>query len=274
MPAIAINGAQVAYFDHGSGMAAVLLHSSAGTRGQWRSLAELLEGKRRVLAPDLRGYGESAARQGEPDLADEAAIVGALAARAGGPIDLVGHSYGGAVALRFAFDRPELVRSLTLIEPVAFHLLRQDWAGRDWLLAEVQAIAAAVARDRNGSGMSRFVDYWNGSGTWASLPEEKRSGVAGCAATVAENFAATMAEAIPLETYRRIQAPALLLRGAESPAPARRIVALLGSTLPNARIVTVAGAGHMLPLTHRDVVNGEILTHITGAAETVELKAA
>lgn len=144
MPAIAIQGSQVVYSDHGSGPAAVLLHSSAGTRGQWRSLTELLDGKRRVLAPDLRGYGESAARPGEPDLADEAAIVGALAACAGGRIDLVGHSYGGAVALRFALEQPELVRSLTLIEPVAFHLLRQDWAGRDWLLAEVQAIAAAV----------------------------------------------------------------------------------------------------------------------------------
>ena len=270
MPAIAVHGSKVAYSDRGNGPAAVLLHSSAGTRAQWRSLTELLEGKRRVLAPDLRGYGESAGRPGTPDLADEAAIVGALAARAGGRIDLVGHSYGGAVALRFALEQPEMVRSLTLIEPVAFHLLQQ----RDWLLAEVQAIAAAVTRDRNGAGMSRFVDYWNGSGTWASLPEDKRSGLTRYAATVAENFAAAVAEAIPLETYRQIQAPALLLRGARSPAPARRIVALLGSTLLNSRIVTVADAGHMLPLTHREVVNREILAHIFGADRTVELQAA
>jgi pimeloyl-ACP methyl ester carboxylesterase len=274
MPLIAVHGSKVAYSDRGNGPAAVLLHSSAGTRAQWRSLTEMLEGKRRVLAPDLRGYGESGGRPGTPDLADEAAIVGALAARAGGPIDLVGHSYGGAVALRFALEQPEMVRSLTLIEPVAFHLLQQGWAGRDWLLAEVQAIAAAVTRDRNGAGMSRFVDYWNGSGTWASLPEDKRSGLTRYAATVAENFAAAVAEAIPLETYRQIQAPALLLRGARSPAPARRIVALLGSTLLNARIVTVADAGHMLPLTHREIVNREILAHILGAERTVELQAA
>jgi pimeloyl-ACP methyl ester carboxylesterase len=274
MPAFTIARSTVSFTDTGSGDAAVLLHSSAGTRGQWRSLTELLNGRRRVLAPDLRGYGESGARSGEPNLADEAAIVGALAARAGGRVDLVGHSYGGAVALRFALEQPELIRSLTLIEPVAFHLLQEDWAGRDWLLAEVQAVAAAVVRDRNGGGVSRFVDYWNGSGTWASLPEDKRSALVSCAATVAENFVATMAEAIPLETYRRIQAPVLLIRGADSPAPARRIVALLGSTFPNARIRTIAGAGHMLPLTHRDLVNGEILMHIARAAETVELRAA
>jgi pimeloyl-ACP methyl ester carboxylesterase len=274
MPAIVVNGSSVAFTDLGCGPAAILLHSSAGSKGQWRSLTEILSGRRRVLAPDLRGYGESDARPGEPDLADEAAIVGALAARAGGPIDLVGHSYGGAVALRFALERPDLVRTLTLIEPVAFHLLRQDWAGRDWLLAEVQAIASAVARDRNGKGMSRFVDYWNGPGTWAGLSEEKRTDLARLARTVAENFAATVAEAIPLETYRRIQVPVLLFRGANSPAPARRIVALLGSTLPNARIRTIEGAGHMLPVSHRDLVNGEILKHMIGAAAEVGLEAA
>ena len=274
MPAFTVHGSKVSYSESGSGPVAVLLHSSAGTRGQWRSLTEMLIGRRRVLAPDLRGYGESDARPGEPDLADEAAIVGALAARAGGPIDLVGHSYGGAVALRFALERPERVRTLTLIEPVAFHLLRLDRAERDWLLAEVQAIASAVARDRHGSGMRRFVDYWNGPGAWAGLTEEKRSDLARLAVTVAENFAATVAEAIPLETYRRIQVPVLLFRGADSPAPARRIVALLGSTLPNARIRTVAGAGHMLPLTHRDLVNPEIVAHMTGEAADIELEAA
>ncbi|HXV26052.1 MAG TPA: alpha/beta hydrolase [Alphaproteobacteria bacterium] len=274
MPVVTVNGSPVAYTDIGSGPAAILLHSSGGSRGQWRSLAEVLHGYRRILAPDLRGYGDSGGRDQEPNLADEAAIVGVLAERAGGEVDLVGHSFGGAVALRFAVERPELVRSLTLIEPVAFHLLRTDRESREWLLAEVQAIARAVACYRDGEGMRRFVDYWNGSGTWASLPEDRQSGLTRLAATVVGDFSATMAEAIPLETYRQIQVPALLLRGSESPAPTVRIVGLLGSTLPNARICTVAGAGHMLPLSHRDFVNREIMAHIRGATATVELQAA
>lgn len=273
MPAVTVNGSIAHFSDVGHGPAVILLHGSAGWRGQWRALTEMLSVDRRVLAPDLRGHGDSGGRVGPPCLADEAAIVEALADRAGGSVDIVGHSYGGAVALRFAVDRPERVRSLTLIEPVAFHLLRQDWAGRDWLLAEVQAIAAAVARDRNGGGMSRFVDYWNGSGTWVGLTEEKRSDLARLAATVADNFAATMAEATPLETYRLIQVPALLVRGGDSPAPTRRIAGLLASTLPNARIYTVAGAGHMAPLTHRDIVNREIAAHL-GCVATAELEAA
>ena len=73
MPAIVVNGSSVAFTDLGCGPAAILLHSSAGSKGQWRSLAEILSARRRVLAPDLRGYGESVARPGEPELADEAA---------------------------------------------------------------------------------------------------------------------------------------------------------------------------------------------------------
>lgn len=87
-------------------------------------------------------------------------------------------------------------------------------------LAAIRAIAATVRRDRAGAGMRRFVDYWSDSGTWNSLPQDKRFGLARLATTSAENFDAAMAEAIPLETYRRIQVPALLLRGAGSPAPA------------------------------------------------------
>ena len=56
--------------------------------------------------------------------------------------------------------------------------------------------------------------------------------------------------------------------------PTFGIVALLGSTLPRARIVTIAGAGHMLPVTHREIVNREIVAHILGAGGAVELQAA
>jgi len=274
MPRSIIKGSQTAFADTGSGPGAVLLHSSASTRWQWRSLTEVLKTFRRVLAPDLWGYGESEAPSREPSLPDEVAIVEAMAERAGGPVDLVGHSYGGALALRFTLDRPEVVRSLTLIEPVAFHLLRLGSEGEQWLLSDVQGVAAAVRRHRGGAGMRRFVDYWNASGTWASLSEDKRSGLAGLAARVADNFTATLAEAIPLETYRQIQVPVLLLRGARSPAPTRRIVGLLGSTLPNVRLRTVADAGHMLPLTHGDIVNWEIVAHMTQAASNIELEAA
>ena len=93
-----------------------------------------------------------------------------------GPIHLVGHSYGGAVALRFAMQQPERLRSLVLIEPVAFHLLRDeapDPANRH-LFGEVTELAGLVSPAPLPSGdyrcaMARFVDYWNGEGAWLRI---------------------------------------------------------------------------------------------------------
>src|SRR5262245_10645766 len=172
MPTINANGARIAYAETGRGETVVLLHASASSGAQWRSLTEILQGRWRVLAPDLYGYGQSDQRPfpGSPGFADDAALADAVVADSGGPIHLVGHSYGAAVALRFAADRPERLLSLTLIEPVAFHLLRgaPQGAAEYALFHEVTVLAADVTRaaaEGDGRrGMARFIDYWNGEG--------------------------------------------------------------------------------------------------------------
>src|SRR5215471_15822402 len=97
----------------------VLLHSSASSSAQWRSLTRALQPHRCVFAPDLPGYGRSEQRSGPglPGLADAAAMIGTVLGGSAERIHLVGHSYGAAVALRFAADHPERLLSLTLIEP-------------------------------------------------------------------------------------------------------------------------------------------------------------
>ena len=78
-------------------------------------------------------------------------------------------------ALRFALQNPERLRSLVLIEPVAFHLLREDGVDRAnrHLFHEVTELAARVSGDAaNGDccrAMARFVDYWNGEGAWMGM---------------------------------------------------------------------------------------------------------
>src|SRR5262249_21386735 len=144
----------------------LLLHSTASSGAQWRSLTETLGGGRRVVAPDLYGYGETDPWPGHGPftLADEAALAEAVLPPGRGPIHLVGHSYGGAPALHFAMRQPERLRSLTLIEPVAFHLLRDDGSdpAHRRLFQEVTEIAAliseATACGDYRRAMARFVD--------------------------------------------------------------------------------------------------------------------
>jgi pimeloyl-ACP methyl ester carboxylesterase len=271
MPSIEIEGARVAYAEAGCGETVLLLHSSASSSAQWRALTEVLQTHWHVLAPDLPGYGQTDRRPGlaAPGLAAEAALVDAMLGHSGERIHLVGHSYGAAAALRFAADRPQRLLSLTLIEPVAFHLLRgaPKGAAEHTLFREVVELAAEVtqaAADGDGRrGMARFIDYWNGEGAWTRLRPEVQSMLAQQTARVALDFRATMTDPTWLEALRGIAAPALVLRGSESPRPTRRIARLIAQVLPDARLQTIEGAGHMLPLTHAEAVNAAIAEHLS-----------
>lgn len=252
--------------------AVLLLHCSASSGRQWDGLAAALADAYRPCAPDLYGYG--AARPwsgpGALDLAKEAALAAAALPAAAAAIHVVGHSYGGAVALRLAASQPSRVRSLTLIEPVAFHTLREGGRQDRRLLDSVHGLAAAVARGAMTGdyqrAMHRFVDYWSGEGAWARTRPETRQRLSRHAPKVVLDFHAAVNEPTSLDTYRRrFTFPVRILRGERSPAPTRRIAELLSEHIVGASLTTVPGAGHMLPLTHPDQVNAAVIRHITGS---------
>ena len=104
----------------------LLLHGSAGGGALWRQTVAELQPLYRCLAPDLIGYGAPMAwPQGEPFTLDaERLALEPLLNCCAGTFHLVGYSYGGVVALQLALANPARVRTLTLIEPVYFNVLR------------------------------------------------------------------------------------------------------------------------------------------------------
>jgi pimeloyl-ACP methyl ester carboxylesterase len=248
--------------------AVLLLHCSGSSGGQWRSLAAELGSRFRVITPDLIGYGAAAQWSGQGDfsLAREAAAVRTVLGRLGEPVHLVGHSYGGAVALHIARTRPELLRSLTLIEPSAFHVLRNGDATDAAALREITAVAedarAALAVGDYGGGFGRFVDYWSGPGSWADMPPEKRALFAPQLAKVVLDFHALLSEPAEIEDVCNIALPTLLIQGGCTKLPSRCVCARLRLALPDASFRVVQGAGHMAPLTHRERVNALIAAHL------------
>jgi pimeloyl-ACP methyl ester carboxylesterase len=265
MPRLEVHGTQVEYLEQGRGETVVLLHSSASSSAQWRELIGRLSERYRVIAPDLHGYGRSSAWTGRGPfrLEHEANIVAALIGRAGAPAHLVGHSFGGAVALHVARTRPDLLSSLTVIEPVAFHLLRQhDVVSLVQIMAVANSVANALACGDYFAGMERFVDYWSGPGAWQAIPADKRAGLAARLAKVALDFEATLNEPATLAQFRDVAVPTLVMHGTQSPCPTRSICRLLMQALPDAESAAIEGAGHMAPLTHRDRVNDLIATRL------------
>jgi pimeloyl-ACP methyl ester carboxylesterase len=104
------------YLVAGEGEPLVLVHGLGGAASNWIALAPLLLPGRRLLVPELPGHGGSRPLPGKPALDAYAENLGLLVDReAAAPANLVGHSFGGAVALRLAIRRPELLGALVLV---------------------------------------------------------------------------------------------------------------------------------------------------------------
>ena len=120
-------------------------------------------------------------------LRDEVALIEPVLARAGTPLVLVGHSYGAAVALIAALDRPSRVRALALYEPTLFSVI--DGEGpppndADGIRNAVAASAAALDAGDLNAAARHFIDYWMGPGSWHKTPEKRQQAIAATAVNV------------------------------------------------------------------------------------------
>jgi pimeloyl-ACP methyl ester carboxylesterase len=128
----------------------IALHCSLGSGHQWSRLAEELTGKHQVITPDISGYGSNDVGRFllPTTMAEEVDLLSDRLGEAVGPIHLVGHSYGGALAFKIATDSPLAgrVRSLTLIEPVLPTILMESESDRR-LYEQFVCLAQVVCKD-------------------------------------------------------------------------------------------------------------------------------
>ena len=249
----------------------IALHCSGSGAAQWRKLGEALGSRHAFAAPEHYGCDSTGPWSGERafTLADEAAKTVGIIDASRGKVHLVGHSYGGGVALRAAVERPERIASLTLYEPSAFHLLKMMGSYGAHALAEIVAISKRTADgvscgDYRGAAAS-FVDYWGGRGAWEALRPSVQDALTRWAPKAPLDFRALLDERTPASAYTGLHVPALIMRGQHAPIPTRAIAERLPMLLPEARLAIVEGAGHMGPLTHADKVNAAIVRHIAEA---------
>jgi pimeloyl-ACP methyl ester carboxylesterase len=246
--------------DNGAGEAVVLLHSHGMSGRQWRRLAsELVSRGRRTLVPDLSGHGASPPWP-EPTpfsfQTDVEAVVELLQSIA--PAHLIGHSYGGLVALQAARITPQSVQSLAVYDPVAFGVLDERDRDVRQELSDLDLSWGPTEVDRE-RWLTTFVDFWSGPGAWRGLREEARSEFRRVAWVIKEGVNGLVESSTPSSAYARFAFPVVLLTGARSPLPARRVVERLDEALPASRVTEVAEAGHLGPITHAEAVNRILL---------------
>lgn len=230
--------------------AALALHCNLGHSGAFRGVATELDHVLTIQAPDMPGHGRSGAYQGGG--ATGSRLIDAIVARIDAPVDVIGHSYGAMIGLRLAIERPDLVRSLSIFEPVLMQAARadapQEFAKNERHMSEVIALVEAGKPE---AGVRHFVEEWGDGTPWEALPGHVRAAfVRQVAFVVATQPEVQDDTANVLAQLHKISVPTVVMDGALSPAIMKPVCDYVARTVASGRRVTVAGAGHMGPISH------------------------
>ena len=262
------DGASLAVWDIGTGPAVVLPHCWGCSHAIWIPVARrLVESGHRVVLYDQRGHGASSrgtAQLGVQTLADDFAAV--LEARDISDAVLAGHSMGGMSIMALATHRPEVLaqrgRALVLVATAAADMSAGS-AQIDRFAAGLMAspLVSRALRTPNGH---RFVRSTFGVDPVRSHMDLTRNLFADCDPSVRAGFFASMSAMNLLEGIATIAVPTTVVIGSRDrlTAPARS--AQMINTIPGARLVTLEGRGHMLPLEDPDAVTDEIIRAVKG----------
>ena len=270
MPVMSSSSLKIDYTEDGQGETVVLIHSSVSGNRQWKRLIQDLREHFHVLAPNLYGYGETTPWQvdGTQTMADHVALIEAVCTDVPGPIRLVGHSFGGAIALKAAADLGERVSHLVLYEPNPFYLLQLD--GRAEAFAEAMAMhhdVKTLGKQGNWLALAeRFAEYFSGDGSWARIPPERRTAFAQLLLPNYYEWDCVHSDATTVEEFSRSSAKTLLMHSADTRMALREIVELFQEACPHWTFVTVPDGGHMAPLTRPELVNPFVRQFLDSAA--------
>lgn len=235
----------------GNGPRKVLaLHCTLAFSGAWAGLMREMRDEVTLIAPDMPSHGRSNAWDGQSSFADT--VFEASLACLDAPMDVVGHSFGGATALRLAVERPERVRSLTMIEPVFFAVAAADdpEAAAEHA-AKSQPFYDLVQAGDMQQAARTFNRMWSDGPRWPEMASQVRAAMTRAIHVVPDTTAflfedtAGMVPRLPRATM-----PTLVVRGSSTDRIVEVTNAGLVRRMPNAREAVMEGAGHMAPVTH------------------------
>ncbi len=230
---------------------ALALHCTLAFSGAWGGMAKLLGDQITFTAPDMPSHGRSADWDEASDFAKT--VYDASLSCLTEPMDVIGHSFGAVIALELAIERPDLVRTVTMIEPVFFHVAHTDAPDEIRDLGETNGTFIDHLKAGNRAEAARlFNRSWSDGGArWDDMPEQVRAAMTRAIHVVPDTVEFLYDDSHSmLPRLSRARMPALLIRGANSLDVVTRTNTGLANRLPNASETAIDGAGHMAPITH------------------------
>ena len=239
----------------GEGTPLNLLPPGASGASAWREVSRQMAGGVQTIAVNHSGYGltQSFTSDRPMTVDDEADAVLSIMQDFSQPVHLVGHSFGGAVAVRLAVRAPEQFRSVVLIEPANYPLLGE--LGEPVLAREVfdvnRTFIERVQSDDVESAFELYLAYYNGErNAFRELSARARQRLLGLSSTVAAALTAVHMDATSLADWTAVNLPTLLVRGERTDPMHRVLTERMHAARPGARLEIVAGAGHLLSVSH------------------------
>jgi pimeloyl-ACP methyl ester carboxylesterase len=254
MPKAFVNGVNIHYVQTGQGPDVVLIHGIASNLGQWQlSILPALVEDFRLTLYDLRGHGYS-------DMPTSGYTPDHMVGDLGGLMNdlgierasILGHSYGGVVALCYAVLHPERVDKLIIADTGVPSI--EPRGGRDAALVgwrEALRQQGVEVPDEKANDLAYLIEqtlklrgrYWRAMGVRRAVARLERF-----SSTTSFDAEYRETSGLTLEMIRQIKAPALLIYGDRSPLLAS--FRALRETLPNCRSAIISDGGHFYPLQH------------------------
>ncbi len=263
---IPVNGVSFTYIEEGSGPPVVMVHGSVSDYREWLMQMAPLARHYRVIAYSRRYHwpnlppGKDADASVERQADDLAAIIRAMGIA---PAHIVGHSFGGAVAINLTLRHPELVRTLVLAEPTVAGVLG-DTPENDAVSKESQAVRAEMKEAFASGDAERIVRTYAARvapGEFEKAPPEIQQMLLANVPAFQLDFTSRRSP-FTCDDARRLAVPVLILSGERSAMGLQRIAEAASRCMKAARLVKIPQATHWMQHDHAQAFNDAVLAFL------------
>lgn len=247
-----VDGMRLQFRMRGEGPPLLMLHGWGGSSLSFMGAASALEQRFRILAPDLPGFGFSEAPREAWGSADYARAVASLPAAAGfEAVDVIGHSFGGKVALALAQDNPERVKRLVIVaSPIVRLPAEADARRRSLGFTLVRGAARIMPRALRERALGWARERFGSADYRAAGPLRPT-----LVRVVNEDWGPALAA---------IRAPVLLVWGENDTEVPLAVAQEARERLPQAELVVIEGAGHFPFLDKQDAFVEAVTRFLAG----------
>ncbi len=238
----------------GSGSPVIFIHGSYATTSTWKKIVGQLSTEHHCISIKLPGHGGAPDPNdfSDPTIESELAILeGVVNALTDKPIHLVGHSYGGVVALAQALKGNLAIKQMTLFEPVSTWVL--DITKDIKMCLCVNNFLKQYRRDVSQGKpycCGEVINFWCGDGAFETLPDVIKDGMAPLVLNNIRHWDICTTIGARLVDLQQCEIPTQVVCGTQSNPVAHAISEHLSKEMPDCKKHVIQGANHFLVTSH------------------------